>query len=319
MNIILGCDSVDSRTKSFLLEAYNFGINQFDTAEAYNNGVSESLLGELIKTVKRNTVKIYTKVSAEHLKSKDIITSCKKSLYRLNTEYIDLYYIHWPNKAIPVEETLETLLSLKEEGKIKEIGISNYSLSDLKQIHSILKKDLYSYQGEFNGFNSSYNYELLDYCINNNILFMGYSLFKHKPKNYSHAAIVAWAQRYGVIPIIRTYSIEHLKNDLIKTEPADFPIQEIVYLQPKLLEVLKSGNNKNLVYKTLEAALENIYKFYPPITDMKEELDCMKPVHVIKDSNEKLNVIEGVMRYWAWCLFRPELLIPCIVTYKNKD
>jgi len=318
MNIILGCNLVDSRTKAFLPEAYKLGINQFDTAEIYDDGKSELLLGEFMKTIDRNSIKIHTKVSAEHLGFQDVMASCEKSLSRLNTEYIDLYYIHWPNKAIPIEETLEAFLTLKKEGKIKEIGISNYSLSDLKQIHSILKKDLYGYQGEFNRLNSKHNYELLAYCKNNNIMFMGYSLFKHKPKQYSCSSIINWAKQSGVTPIIRTYSIEHLKNNLAESEPIYFPVQEIVHFQPNLLKVLKSGNDRNLVYKTLEDALANTYKLCPPITDMQEELDHMKPVRVIKDKNGKLNVVEGAMRYWAWYLFRPNLPVPCIIVQENK-
>src|SRR5579885_397937 len=89
-------------------EAYNLGINFFDTAEIYGDGVSETVLGKGLKEIRDNVV-IATKVSPSHLRYKDVLKACENSLKRLNTDRIDLYQIHWPNFYIPLKETAQAM------------------------------------------------------------------------------------------------------------------------------------------------------------------------------------------------------------------
>ncbi len=310
--IILGCNTVDSRTKDFFIQAIEHGFTEIDTAEIYSNGQAEVSLGEVIQIVERSKIKIDTKVSPQHFTKNQIQQACENSLKRLNTDYIDLYQLHWPNFTIPTEETLDTMLHLKSEGKIRQIGISNYSLSGLQKIDNYLAGHLDSYQGEFNIFNSSYNMDLLQYCKTHNIRFTGYSVFKAKPQQYTNAAVINWCYTHNVVPIIKTYSLSHLRQNISFAAPANYPIQPIMYKWPQELNIIGVEG-----YKTLAEALENKQQFYPPITDMKEDLQSLKPIHVLQ-TKDKFQIIGGIMRYWAWVLFKPKEPIPCIILQEEE-
>lgn len=114
-------------------KAHEVGISFFDTAEAYGNGYSEKLLGEALEGF-RSEVKIASKVSGDNLKPSDLKISCENSLRRLNTDYLDLYYVHWPNPEIPVEDTIDALEDLKREGKIRYYGVSNFGANQLENL-----------------------------------------------------------------------------------------------------------------------------------------------------------------------------------------
>ncbi len=155
-----------------IYEALDEGINFFDTAEGYGNGYSEEMLGRTLAK-RRKEVIIGTKVSSGHLKPKDLKEACENSLRRLQTDYIDLYYIHWPNRKIPVEDTLSAMEELKKEGKIRVIGCSNFGKIDLTEL---LKKG----RVEANEFAYSLlwraiEYEIQPLCVNNNIGITCYS------------------------------------------------------------------------------------------------------------------------------------------------
>ena len=113
--------------------ALDAGITSFDTAEMYADGLTEIILGKALGA-DRSRVVIASKVNKEHLRRGDLITACENSLRRLGTDYIDLYQIHWPDWEIPLEETVGALLHLKEQGKIRAIGVSNFGVRDLSDI-----------------------------------------------------------------------------------------------------------------------------------------------------------------------------------------
>jgi aryl-alcohol dehydrogenase-like predicted oxidoreductase len=124
-------DEKDSRET--ILAALDMGINFFDTAELYGMGHSEEVLGRALKGLRDRAV-IATKAGAANLSKEDLINACEKSLSRLGTDYIDLYQIHWPSPTVPMEETHEALLRLKEAGKIRNIGVCNFGVKNLKKI-----------------------------------------------------------------------------------------------------------------------------------------------------------------------------------------
>jgi aryl-alcohol dehydrogenase-like predicted oxidoreductase len=126
------------------------GINYFDTAEVYNEGRSEASLGEAIIGIPRDRLLIGTKVSPSNCYKETLIKHCEASLRRLGTDYIDLYMIHWPIHSHSIRhftndiriienppdimEALETLKSLKQQGKIRKFGVSNFSHNRLKNL-----------------------------------------------------------------------------------------------------------------------------------------------------------------------------------------
>ena len=131
-------DIDDNQTRRAMRAAFDAGITTFDTAEAYGNGHSERIIAKALSDV-RDKVVLATKVFSNHLKHDQIIAACNRSLKNLNTDYIDLYQVHWPpgsfgHQAVPMEEIMRAMLQLKEEGKIRAIGVSNFNRQQMEEI-----------------------------------------------------------------------------------------------------------------------------------------------------------------------------------------
>ena len=123
-------DDVSIATVHTALEA---GINFFDTAEGYEHGHSERVLGRGLIGRRKDAV-IASKVSANHLRPEDVFAACEQSLRNLQTDYLDLYQIHWPNHDVPLVDTIDALARLQEQGKVRAIGVSNFGVGDLSDL-----------------------------------------------------------------------------------------------------------------------------------------------------------------------------------------
>jgi aryl-alcohol dehydrogenase-like predicted oxidoreductase len=187
-------------------DAYNLGINYFDTAPAYgwesggikNIGASEKILGCALKDI-RNKVIIATKcgiVYGEHEAfGTDTLNSSRESLrkevddslLRLKTDYIDLYQAHWPDPKTPIEETFSTLHEIKNTGKVRYIGVCNYSVSTIEKarkyceiissqnIYNMIQRNVDSLWG--NKFESRTEKDIMPYCKKHHLGFIPYSPF----------------------------------------------------------------------------------------------------------------------------------------------
>src|SRR4028118_2375756 len=127
----------DAETIQAIRAAFDAGITTVDTAEVYGKGHSEQIVAEALADV-RDQVIYATKVFANHLKYDQVFEACEESLTRLKTDYIDLYQIHWPSgsfksEVVPIEETMSALNLLKEQGKIRAIGVSNFSRAQIEE------------------------------------------------------------------------------------------------------------------------------------------------------------------------------------------
>lgn len=111
-------------------QAFDAGINFFDTAEAYGGGYSEQVLGKALAG-RRDQAIIASKVSPNHLPPAELVSACERSLKNLDTDYIDLYQIHWPGREVPFEDTMNALIRLRDAGKIRYIGVSNFGAGDM--------------------------------------------------------------------------------------------------------------------------------------------------------------------------------------------
>jgi myo-inositol catabolism protein IolS len=152
--------------------ALDAGVNFFDTAEAYGNGLSEEIVGEALAP-HRSEVVIATKVWADNLSPAKLKAACEASLKRLRTDYIDVYYIHWPSRVIPIEETMQALIELQAEGKIRVAACSNFGPLDLQEL-------LRYGRVEVNQLNYSLlwraiEYEIRDICVEKQISIACYS------------------------------------------------------------------------------------------------------------------------------------------------
>jgi len=113
--------------------ALDAGVNFFDTAEGYGDGDSEAVLGRALAG-RRHEAVIATKVNRSHLSGDEVREACEHSLRRLQTDTIDLYQIHWPSRTVPLDETMEALEKLREQGKVRAIGVCNFGVGDLSDL-----------------------------------------------------------------------------------------------------------------------------------------------------------------------------------------
>ena len=112
--------------------AYEGGVTTFDTAFAYGNGKSEKLLGKAI--MPREQITVFSKLWRKDMTRDRVIPACEKSLRFLGLDYMDTYFIHYPSDSgVPIGETMEELMRLKEEKKIRSIGVSNFNFVQFKE------------------------------------------------------------------------------------------------------------------------------------------------------------------------------------------
>jgi len=169
---------MDSISLAALRTALQIGYTHFDTAEIYADGHSEELIGQAIREtgVKRDSLFMTTKVDPEHLKYEQVLRACEGSLKRLGMDYIDLYLIHWPRAGIKFEETFRALNKLVHDGKVRYLGVSNFSVKLLKQSQEHSETPIITDQVPYSITDRSYvKNGVLDYCQQNDILLTAYS------------------------------------------------------------------------------------------------------------------------------------------------
>ena len=150
------------------------GVQLIDTAEMYGNGNSERLVGEAINGLDREKLYIVSKVLPGNAGEKNIFDSCRNSLKRLGTEYMDLYLLHWRG-MVPLEETVECMERLKKEGLIKNWGVSNMDIDDMEELLSIPKgKNCIVNQVLYHLGSKGIEYSLKPYTDRNKIITMAY-------------------------------------------------------------------------------------------------------------------------------------------------
>lgn len=161
--------------------ALHQGINLIDTAPGYGFGVSEEIVGRaVVEAGLRSQAIIATKVGLEWRDGKvyrnatreRITREIDESLRRLRTDYIDIYQVHWPDPLVPIEETAEAMRTLYDQGKIRAIGVSNFSVAQIERFRRVAP--LHVLQSPYNLFERAIEAEILPYCRANNIATLGY-------------------------------------------------------------------------------------------------------------------------------------------------
>jgi len=155
--------------------AIDHGVNFIDTAEIYGGGESEKIVGRAIKEIKEKVI-IATKVWPTHLTHDGVLKACERSLSRLGVDVIDLYQIHWPNPFIPINQTMRAMERLVKEGKIRHIGLCNFSLKQFIRAQEVLKREeIVSNQVKYNMIEREAEKELIPYAEKNKITIIAYS------------------------------------------------------------------------------------------------------------------------------------------------
>jgi aryl-alcohol dehydrogenase-like predicted oxidoreductase len=171
----------DANAIATIRGALEHGINIIDTAPAYGFGHSEEIVGKALAEGKlRSRVVIASKVGLEwrdgqvfRNSSRDrILKEIEDSLRRLRTDVIDIYQVHWPDQAVPIEETAETMLLLLRQGKIRAIGCSNFSVAEMDRFRRVAP--LHVVQPPYNMFERGIEADILPYCLKHNITTLGY-------------------------------------------------------------------------------------------------------------------------------------------------
>lgn len=177
--------------------SYSLGVTSIDTAPIYGQGTSEEIVGEAIRGLSRHSIQILTKYGMRwDLKKGDfafsskknsgesidiykyagkesIIKECEDSLKRLGTDYIDLYQIHWPDSTTPIEESMEAVSRLIEQGKVRYAGVCNYNAEKLAEAEKYIT--LASDQVPYSMVKRVIEAELIPYCLENHKSILAYS------------------------------------------------------------------------------------------------------------------------------------------------
>lgn len=173
------------------------GINMIDTAEIYG---SEPLVRQAIAGKKRDDLFIATKVWPNHLGRKALKRALEKSLRRLGLSHVDLYQVHWPSKSVPIGEAMAAMEDMVEAGKTRFVGVSNFSLEQIKEANSALRKSqLTSVQLPYNLINRKVEEGILPYCQREGIALMAYIPLAHG-KLVSSQRLVSMCEKYHKTP-----------------------------------------------------------------------------------------------------------------------
>jgi hypothetical protein len=159
--------------------ALDVGINSFDTAEAYGFGASEKSLAKALGSRRKEAV-ITTKFGVGYPDKPNyrdgsrqrVMESIEKSLKSLNTDYVDVYLVHWPDRVTPFEETMGALDDLVKQGKVRAVGLSNFKLNEIQRCMSARRVDVVQYC--WNMFDRRMEKEIFPYCRENGIGVMAY-------------------------------------------------------------------------------------------------------------------------------------------------
>ncbi|MDY6764331.1 MAG: aldo/keto reductase [Halobacteria archaeon] len=235
-------------------KALEIGYRHIDTAQMYNN---EEEVGEAVRqsNVDREDVFITTKILRRNLEYGDVLSSVNDSLRRLGMEHVDLLLIHAPSSSVPIEESIEAMNELQDEGKVDHIGVSNFSVKQTQEAIEASETPVVTNQVKYHPFYSQN--EILDFCIENDVMLTAYTplangrvighdtLSKIGEKYGKTGAQVAlrWlVQQENVSTIPKASSEEHLREniDIFDFELTRDEMQTIFDLQGGLIDRLRS-------------------------------------------------------------------------------
>jgi diketogulonate reductase-like aldo/keto reductase len=171
------------------------GMTLIDTAEMYAEGGAEEVVGEAIAG-QRDKVFLVSKVYPHNASRKGIPQACERSLRRLNTDYIDLYLLHWRGQY-PLAETVEAFERLREEGKIGRWGVSNFDIDDMQELAApacVTNQVLYNLEER------GIEFDLLPWCQQHRMPVMAYCPIGQGGKMLANATLRQVAARHGVTP-----------------------------------------------------------------------------------------------------------------------
>ena len=176
--------------------ALDLGYRHLDTAQMYDN---EDAVGDAIAAsdVDRSDVFLTTKLNRGNLAHEDALRSFEASLDRLGTDYVDLLLIHAPSDSVPVAETIGAMNDLQEEGTVEHVGVSNFSVEQLREAMEASEKPILTNQVKYHPYHSQD--DLLEVCVEEDVLLTAYSPLA-KGKVADDETLAEIGDRYGKTP-----------------------------------------------------------------------------------------------------------------------
>jgi len=340
-------DSDDTACVRALRLGIDLGLRVIDTAPVYGAGHAEELVGRAVDGV-RESVLLATKFSPEDSDRAGVMRSAEASLRRLRTDRIDLFQMHWPSAAVPLEETLAAMGALVEAGKVRFLGLGNVTAAQLGQALSTeVGAHLVSVQQEYSLVDRNVEQRLLPLCRERGLTLIAYSPLAQgtlAPDDARRALLQDIASAYGasVAQIVLAWLLEdprvvvipkavreaHLRENAaaagLRLTPADqrriaaaFAVRIEDVPTDAIVVPAESGRR---VYTTLEDALENRLHLVPGPRDLAAQMasgEMLKPIKVRPLSGgvggARFCLTEGRVRYWGWVIAHKNKPIPAIV------
>lgn len=314
----------------------DLGLNFLDTAQLYGGGHSEEVVGQAIKGL-RDKVFLASKFNPEYNSYQKLVKAVDKSLDRLQTDYLDLYQVHFPNSSVRIEETMGAMEDLVVAGKIRHIGVSNFTLAELMTARAASSPiGVVSIQVEYNLFQRSIEQDLLPYCQQEEVTVLAYSpldqgfsvgegprlrtlrsLAEKYGKTASQITLRWLVSRPSVVVLVKAARREHilenaqsLEFDLLDEdiERIDQTFdQQVFHACPSRIRTgLDSARS---VYRTIEEALENRFDLIPSPESFAQNVakgNFLKPLPLVptKDTSGAFDydLVDGQVFFWAWVI-----------------
>lgn len=344
----------DERHIKALRHGIEMGMTFIDSSEEYGMGEAERTIARAIDGM-RDRVFVATKVSSENLAREGIIAAAEASLGRLGIDCIDLYQVHWSNPAIPIEETMESMTRLMDDGKIRFVGVCNFSMKELEAAESALPGGrLVSMQAEYNLVDRAIEGQLLPYCAEKGMVTIAYSPLDQgriASRKAMRGCLEPIAEKYGktpaqvvlnwliahdgVIAVSQSSNVNHIEEnagaadfelldvDLIEIDRFFSPV--FVHVPPDRVKAVPDEDVSRSMYRSMEEALENRLNSVPSPEALAQDIcvgEVLKPIKAkrIDDKTGRYDyeLIEGRLRFWAWVIaFNKEKPVPLLV--KEED
>ncbi len=177
-------------------QAIDMGITLLGTAEMYGEGGAEEVIGAAVAG-RRDQLYLVSKFFPHNASRNGVVEACERSLRRMKCDYIDLYMLHWPG-SVPLEQTFEALQSLRDGGKIRDYGVSNFNLADLEKVPAECQSQLGCNQVFYNLAHREVEWEVSDWCRQRGIPLMAYSPLDQASKLLHDPVLGGIADRHGV-------------------------------------------------------------------------------------------------------------------------
>lgn len=191
----------DHRHIDALKFAIDNGISVIDTAEMYASGHTEEIVGSAIQGYDREELFIISKVWNTNLHHDSVLRSARKSIERMNSSYIDLYLIHWPNPSVPIMETISAMEELVSSGLVRNIGVSNFNVKQTEEAMNATRiSRICANQIEYNYGNRAPEKDVIPFCEKNGIDVIAYTPIM-RGLTIGFPVLEQVAARYGASPL----------------------------------------------------------------------------------------------------------------------